>query len=164
MSSDGYKLVSGSDDKNIIVWDVKGGDEIRTLKGHSMRVECVAITPDNKKIVSGSGDKTAKLWDIESGELLHTFEGHREIIKDVAIHDSGEYLATASEDDTWKLWSLAFNKKKLLYTSHDAHTGDVRAISFSPSNQEGEFLYSGSADNTINVEDLGEPLNFTAKR
>ena len=65
VTSDGEKLVSGSEDKTIIVWDVESGDKIRTLEGHSSSVRSVAITPDQPiMIVSGSEDNTAKLWEI----------------------------------------------------------------------------------------------------
>lgn len=62
--SDGKQLVSGSGDKIygcnnkiIIVWNVKSGEKIRTLEGHTGCVDSVDVTPDNSKIVSASGTK-----------------------------------------------------------------------------------------------------------
>ena len=51
---DNTKIVSGSSDNSIKIWDVKRGTCISTLKGHSDSVESVAFNHDNTKIISGS--------------------------------------------------------------------------------------------------------------
>ena len=51
---DNTKIVSGSDDNSIKIWDVKRGTCISTLNGHSDYVYSVAFNHDNTKIVSGS--------------------------------------------------------------------------------------------------------------
>jgi WD40 repeat protein len=56
-SPDGQRIVSGSADKTIKIWDVESGREIRTLSGHGNYVECVAWSPDGRRIISGSRDK-----------------------------------------------------------------------------------------------------------
>ncbi len=61
ISPDGKKIVSGSWDKAVKVWDVASGKCDATLEGHSLCVYSVATSPDGKKIVSGSEDKAAKV-------------------------------------------------------------------------------------------------------
>ena len=65
-SPDGKRIVSGSYDNTLKVWDAQTGQETLTLKGHSEAVTSVDFSPDGKRIVSGSGDKTLKVWDISS--------------------------------------------------------------------------------------------------
>ena len=62
-SPDGKRIVSGSEDKTLKVWDATSGQETLTLKGHTAGVLSVAFSPDGKRIVSGSDDKTLKVWD-----------------------------------------------------------------------------------------------------
>ena len=63
-SPDGKKIVSGSYDQTIRVWDAETGKEIiPPLEGHSGYVNSVAFSPEGKKIVSGSYDKTIRVWD-----------------------------------------------------------------------------------------------------
>ena len=65
-SPDGKRIVSGSRDKTLKVWDAQTGKETLTLKGHTSPVRSVSFSPDGKRIVSGSHDKTVKVWDISS--------------------------------------------------------------------------------------------------
>jgi len=62
-SPDGRRIVSGSTDKTLKVWDAESGQETLTLKGHTDYVTSVAFSPDGRRIVSGSWDKTLKVWD-----------------------------------------------------------------------------------------------------
>ena len=56
--------MSASEDKTLKVWDVATGECVATLKGHSDRVNGVAISPDGRRVVSGSNDRTLKLWGL----------------------------------------------------------------------------------------------------
>ena len=42
MFPDGRRVVSGSSDKSLKVWDVATGECVATLKGHSGDVRCAA--------------------------------------------------------------------------------------------------------------------------
>jgi WD40 repeat protein len=70
IAPDGKKVVSASDDKTCIIWNINSGKPIHTLKGHTRSVTAVAITSDGKKAVSTSEDKTCIIWDLDSGEML----------------------------------------------------------------------------------------------
>ena len=76
-SFDGKVLASGGRDNNIILWDPKKGERLKTLEGHSGWVMSVAWRLDGKLLASGSFDKTVKIWNPSAGECLKTLEGHR---------------------------------------------------------------------------------------
>ncbi len=62
-SPDGTRLVSGSRNWAIKLWDVCSGEEVATLRGHEGVIRSVAFSPDGTRVVSGSDDGTIKLWD-----------------------------------------------------------------------------------------------------
>ncbi|MBO5838211.1 MAG: hypothetical protein J6R06_00850, partial [Bacteroidales bacterium] len=64
-SPDGTKIISGSYDKTIKIWDAITGQCLKTLEGHSEWVSSVAYSPDGTKIISGSDDCTVKIWGEE---------------------------------------------------------------------------------------------------
>src|SRR5438128_17412 len=57
------RIVSGSWDKTLRIWDTKGETE-QILKGHTEAVTCFAVLSDGR-IVSGSRDKTLRIWETE---------------------------------------------------------------------------------------------------
>ena len=76
MSQDGRRVVSGSTDSTLKVWNVATGKCVATLEGHSDQVNGVAVFPDGRRIVSGSGDNTLKVWDVATGKCVATLQGH----------------------------------------------------------------------------------------
>jgi WD40 repeat protein len=61
-SHDGKRLVTGSDDENVKVWDVTTGQEVLTLSGHSRPISGVAFSRDGRRLVSSCG-KQIRVWD-----------------------------------------------------------------------------------------------------
>ena len=87
-SSDGKRIVSGSKDKTIRLWDAETGELVRPpLEGHQSSVSSVAFSPDGKRIVSGSGDNT--IW-LSAYNYLTNFQNNR-------MTDDGWFMG--QEDD-----------------------------------------------------------------
>ena len=77
-SSDGARLVSGSVDRSVRLWDVTRPDQkpIR-FDGHGGWVWAVAFTPDGERLVSGGADRAIRLWPTRSAPLAEGVCAHR---------------------------------------------------------------------------------------
>ncbi|KIK36537.1 hypothetical protein CY34DRAFT_94188, partial [Suillus luteus UH-Slu-Lm8-n1] len=63
-SPDGTRIVTGSEDKTVRLWDAGTGEPVgEPLQGHSYSVTSVSFSPDGTRIVTGSWDTTVRLWD-----------------------------------------------------------------------------------------------------
>jgi WD40 repeat protein len=106
VSPDGRRIVSGSGDCTVVVWDLQSGDRIHQLTGHQGGVNSVAVNPDGRRIVSASDDYTVAVWDLESGARIHQLTGHRGGVGSVAFSPDGRRVVSASDDHTVAVWDL----------------------------------------------------------
>jgi len=128
-----------------------GNGLIRTLIGHSSRVNAVAVSSDGKYVVSGSDDNTIKVWDFSTGNGIHTLNipltAHSYRVNVVAVSSDGKYIVSAAYDDTIKVWKLVTKEIHTL----SGHRFSVNAVALS---SDGKYVVSGSGDNTIKIWEL----------
>ena len=62
-SPDGTRLVSGSGDYTVKLWDTAEGIELGTLHGHHCRVSGVVFSKDGRRIFSTGGDCDVRVWE-----------------------------------------------------------------------------------------------------
>ncbi|MEM7064494.1 MAG: NB-ARC domain-containing protein [Cyanobacteria bacterium P01_B01_bin.77] len=68
-SNDTLILASGSDDRQIIIWDVRTGKCLFSFKEpHKAGVKAIAFSPDGCWMASGSDDQMIYLWDTHSSD------------------------------------------------------------------------------------------------
>ncbi|KAJ6559973.1 quinon protein alcohol dehydrogenase-like superfamily [Mycena capillaripes] len=160
-SPDGRRIVSGSYDNTIRIWDSETGAALGApLTGHSGRVLSVAFSPDGRRIVSGSDDNTIRIWDSETGAALGApLTGHSGTVLSVAFSPDGRRIVSGSSDNTIRIWDSETGAA--LGAPLTGHSGTVLSVAFSP---DGRRIVSGSYDNTIRIWDsetgaaLGAPL------
>ncbi len=98
---DGKRIVSGSHDARVKVWNTETGQVVFSLTGHRQGAMSVSYSPDGKRIVSGSHDKTVKVWDAEKGRELFTLKGHTYPVLKVSYSADGKRIN--SRDETGKV-------------------------------------------------------------
>jgi WD40 repeat protein len=146
-SPDGRRLLSGSGDTSLKVWDAVSGECLLTLFGHSYSVNTCAWSPDGQHLLSGSADTSLKVWDAASGECLLTLSGHSKSVNTCAWSPNGQRLLSGSWDTSLKVWDAASGECLLTLSRHSK---SVNTCAWSP---DGQRLLSGSGDNSLKVWD-----------
>ncbi|KZP21256.1 hypothetical protein FIBSPDRAFT_1044218 [Athelia psychrophila] len=149
-SPDGTKIVSGSSDKTVRVWDaITGQAALPPLEGHEEEVYSAAFSPDGTKIVSGSSDKTVRVWDAVTGQAaLLPLEGHEDWVVSAAFSPDGTKIVSGSGDKTVRVWDAVTGQAAL--PPLEGHEDQVNSVAFSP---DGTKIVSGSGDHTVRVWD-----------
>ena len=80
---DSEKILTGSDDANINVYDTQTGALRAKLEGHEGGVW--ALQYEGNVLVSGSTDRSVRVWDIERGVCTQTFQGHTSTVRCLQI-------------------------------------------------------------------------------
>ena len=149
-SPDGSRIISGSDDNTIKIWDVNIGTCLKTLEGHSNYVGSVSFSPDSIRIISGSYDKTIKIWDANMGVCIKSLYGHSGYVQSVAYSPDGSRIISGSADKTIKMWDS--NTGECIKTLK-GHSFWVNSVAYSP---DGIRIISGSGDKTIKIWDANK--------
>ncbi|KAJ7875853.1 hypothetical protein B0H13DRAFT_2668785 [Mycena leptocephala] len=139
---DGSRIVSGSSEGTVKIWNVMTGEEERVFSGHSDRVNSVAVSPDGLFIVSGSKDKTVKLWNVATNAEQRTLVGHRARVTSVAFSSNGSYIVSGSWDLTVRIWSLTNGEETPTVLRHPNR---VQSVALSP---DGSRIAAGSGRNS----------------
>ncbi|KAK6725287.1 hypothetical protein SNK04_004092 [Fusarium graminearum] len=147
-SSNGSRLISGSD--NIEIWDITNGSgsQAKERPSHTDHVSSVALSTDARWAASDSFDNKIKIWDVETLSCKHILVGHTDTIESILFLDDNR-LGSASEDCAVFVWN--FQTGARLHTLI-GHTASVSSLVFLP---ESDLLISGSRDGIIRTWNIG---------
>eukprot|EP00397_Hematodinium_sp_SG-2012_P012875 GEMP01013058.1.p1 GENE.GEMP01013058.1~~GEMP01013058.1.p1 ORF type:complete len:630 (+),score=130.89 GEMP01013058.1:97-1986(+) len=141
----GDVLFTGSQDQNIMIWDLNNLQYIGTLPGHHGFVRCFAASYSRKLLFSGSQDKTIKVWSLDTFTVIKTLFAHRSDVHCLCILEHRKVLVSGSEDKSIRVWDL--NTFAPLAVIDEAHAGGVFVLDCLPSN----YVLSGGRDRLIKL-------------
>ena len=137
------------------------GRKFANSRGTRKDIRHVAISPDGKQLLSGSFDGTMRLWDLQTGKEIKVFKGTGHFVESVAFTSDGKravcsygptkVLEARFDEDprcSVRLWDLNTGKELKVFKGH---AGPVLSLALS---QNGRFLVSGSADNTMRLWEM----------
>ncbi|KAF5344466.1 hypothetical protein D9758_014162 [Tetrapyrgos nigripes] len=132
VSPDGTRIVSGSKDGTVRIWDAQTGTAIgEPLQGHEDWVQSVAFSPDGARIVSGSDDRTVRIWDAQTGTAIgEPLQGHEDWVQSVAFSPDGARIVSGSRDFTVRIWDAQTGTA--IGEPLQAHEHRVQSVAFSP--------------------------------
>ncbi|KAI5967748.1 hypothetical protein CANMA_002928 [Candida margitis] len=178
LQHDEENIVTGVDDKYILIYSTQTGQLMKVLEGHEGGVW--AMKYYGNTLVTGSTDRSVRIWNMATGKCTHIFRGHTSTIRCLDIitpavigkDAHGEdivfpehpLLVTGSRDHNIHVWRLPILQEDAVgETTFDSgesenpyliavlagHTQSVRSLS-----GYGNIIVSGSYDSTVRVWDL----------
>ncbi|KAE9394077.1 hypothetical protein BT96DRAFT_886762, partial [Gymnopus androsaceus JB14] len=147
-SPDGKRIVSGSDDNLVRIWNAETGRlEGDPLEGHTHWVTSVAFSPDGKRIVSGSYDNSVRIWNAETGRPEgDPLEGHTHQVTSVGFSPDCKRIVSGSYDKSVRIWNAETGR--LEGDPLEGHTEWVTSVGFS---SDGKRIVSGSDDSSVRI-------------
>ena len=100
------------------VWK-RGGEAFRALKGHSMAVLAIAISPDGKYLASAGYDQTIILWRLADYSRQREYRGHQDLIQALTFTPDGRHIVSGSNDSTVRVWKVGDDSSMALLSSQD---------------------------------------------
>jgi WD40 repeat protein len=143
---DGRRVVSGGADKTIRVWDIRKGEAIVRLEGHTDAVIAVGVLgTQGRELVSVGADGTVRVWDAEQGKELRKLGGPDDQPKCLAVSRDQSLALTGGADKMVHVWDVAKGEEKACFKGHTGTVLDVALF------KDNKFAVSCGTDRTVRV-------------
>jgi len=181
VNDDKTKLISGSWDKNIKLWNLSSeeGDEnlesgeqdepkkkkksevkvsvktpIITLSGHTQNVSaCKWMSSSANTACTASWDHSIKLWDIYIGQETRTIKSpNSRIFMDLDYSPLNELIVTGLNDSHCRIYDPRSKEGNVVKVTMSSHSGWCSSVSWSKKNAN--MFISGSYDNKTKMWDI----------
>lgn len=149
-SPDSQRLVSGSYDGTIRIWEVGSGQKVREFAhGVGIQIDAVDFSRDGQSVVSAGRDGTVRVWEVAAGkEVSRMATGRKEGIRAIALHPMENLVAagdSAGEVWVWEILGQEIDK---------IDQGPSVTISSLDVSRDGKYLAAGSRNGLIRVWDI----------
>ncbi|KAH8033891.1 hypothetical protein HPB51_017341 [Rhipicephalus microplus] len=104
--------VSGSQDCNLIVWDVTTGSDRFVLRGHTEAIRAAKLTLDGSVAVSSSDDNTLQLWNTQNGHRMASFDLHATVLAVTTSLNTGHLVVQLASSTLVPMLRLLNNPGK----------------------------------------------------
>ncbi|MPC29304.1 U3 small nucleolar RNA-associated protein 15 homolog [Portunus trituberculatus] len=141
------QIVSFSDDKTGVVWDMTNEDKLCTLSGHTDFIRTGLASPASQHIIlTGSYDHTVRLWDTRTSSSVLTVD-HGAPVESLVCFPSGGVFVSSGGCEV-KVWDAISGR---LLSKVSQHHKTITCLALA-SNQK--RLLSGSLDRHIKIYDV----------
>jgi WD40 repeat protein len=112
-------VVDGETHADVVIWNYRTGERLRTLKEHAFIVGTMVFSPDGRMLLIGCGghdlgdstprlsitEVSARVWDVQAGKVLCSVFGDAGDNSGLAFSPSGELFCTSDmESCAIRLW------------------------------------------------------------
>ncbi|MCB0346802.1 MAG: WD40 repeat domain-containing protein [Bdellovibrionales bacterium] len=156
ISPDSSRIVSGSNDGAIRLWDADREQWLHTYREHRSGVSAVRFYGKRLEVLSGAISGVVRLMNLGEGQKERTFAGHKGAVVAIAL-GQGHKMYTASVDSSIRVWAID--------SGRELQTIDLRGVTDLPQSMfvSDSKLYVGTLRGVILDFDLTSPVKGKAK-
>ncbi|XP_012286705.1 eukaryotic translation initiation factor 3 subunit I [Orussus abietinus] len=151
-------IITGHEDGEIIIWDVRTGKKINNMKAHKSQINDMQFNKEGTMFVTASKDHTSKLFDSESLMCVKTYKTERPVnsatISPILDHvvlgggqDAMDVTTTSTRQGKFdsRFFHLVFEEE---FARLKGHFGPINSLAFHPS---GRSFSTGGEDGYIRI-------------
>ena len=111
------RLLLGSEDGPIKVWDIGGSTPVALLDldEHTDIIWSITASDTSNVALSGSHDESVRLWDLRTGQCVRVMEGQDDMVKSVSMDSTCKTAVSGSPEGVVKLWDLGSGRCSQTY-------------------------------------------------
>lgn len=147
VGENGRKLVSGSSDGTVRLWDTETGACDAVLEGHGSRVWDVDATRNGALLASASSDATVRVWSTETHLPQLTLRGGYGDVYCCRFSPDQTQLVTGGYDKLVRLYDVASGTAVRMFPGHQL---GISSAVFSPL---GSLIVTGAKDTSVRFWD-----------
>lgn len=147
VSSDGLKLLAGTNGGSIGVLDLTCHSYQTAMRSHTKCIDAMAVDPSRLELATASDDGTVRVWDIASGLQNYEFDIQRDKSSCIVFHPKRRLLAVGFHSGCTRIFDVV---STAVIEEYQQHRDSVTSIAYSADTRH---LYSIGKDQQICVYD-----------
>jgi WD40 repeat protein len=104
--SDEKKLIAGTGNGLIKIFNTATWQQIVVLEGHTITVYSLTLFPNDRLLASTSWDYTARLWNLDTNLQVGPPLRHKKDVRCSALSADGKLLSTGCDDKNAYVWDI----------------------------------------------------------
>lgn len=145
-SPNGQRILSGSWDNTLKIWNAETGQEITTLE-HTGQPAFCKYSPDSQRIGVISINNTISILDAETGRNLFSLRSSGKGKGCCSFSPNSRRIVAGSTDNTLIILDAETGNEIIILFGH---SNTVNSCAYSP---DGHWIVSGSSDKTLKIWD-----------
>ncbi len=154
ISHNQMQVVSGGEDKQVIVWDTKTYRAMTVYKQHKANIDMVSCSVNGQTVASSADDGIVRIWNAADGQDMHGY--YRDVtrpLRGMAFAPDGTQLAVGGDDGIVRIWNALTCKNNGQRCMDEPQRlqvtqTPVRTVAWSP---DGRLLAIGGNDGMFSV-------------
>ncbi|KAK9475616.1 WD40-repeat-containing domain protein [Lipomyces japonicus] len=150
-------IATGGADSAVKVWDLAGGFNTHTFRGHTGIISAVSIYGEKGgtrwQVASGSDDTQVRIWDLVKRKCIAVLEeGHVSVVRGLDFSADGNTLISGGRDKVVNVWSLKkYNLVKTVLVFDAVETVGFLAPGTLTNRPEEQLFYTGGEKGVVQL-------------